>query len=97
MLPEAKSILLDPLHGNGYQFYSGIGSSLNEWVQTALKIAVGVGVWARHHNCHEHGCLRPGWRKDGDDLKCKVHHPDHPALGWFRSNHQHPRHRRQRA
>jgi hypothetical protein len=41
---------LDPLHGDGYQFWSGIGSG--------SPIFVAVGVFWHRHNCHERRCLR---------------------------------------
>lgn len=70
---------LHPLHGLGYQFYSGIGSSITEW----LTVVVAGGVWWRHHNCIEKGC----WRKGHPDPEhghpvCRRHvkHP-HPAFG----------------
>lgn len=73
----------------GYNFWSGIGSG--------SPVLVAVGVFLRKHNCHEHGCPKLGWHADAEGfVKCKVHHPDHPALGWFRSDRRHPRHRRQR-
>jgi hypothetical protein len=45
--------LLDPLHGDGYQFWSGIGSG------SPLFVALLV-LW-RKHNCHVKGCWRIAW------------------------------------
>lgn len=42
---------LDPLHGPGYQFWSGIGSSL-------APAAVGVLIYLAPTRCHELGCHR---------------------------------------
>jgi hypothetical protein len=42
---------LDPLHGAGYQFWSGIGSTL-------APFAVGALLWAMPSRCHELGCRR---------------------------------------
>lgn len=45
-----STYVLHPLHGNGYQLWSGAASG-GPWVA-----AIGM-VWHRH-NCHEAGCLR---------------------------------------
>lgn len=44
---------LDPLHGDGYQFWSGIGAGVPGLVGASL-------LYWRHHNCYEHGCWRVG-------------------------------------
>jgi hypothetical protein len=44
------------LSGNGYQFWSGIGSDLGE--VTLLGIVL---VWWHNHNCHVHRCWRLSW------------------------------------
>lgn len=81
--------LAHPLGGLGYQFFSGIGSSISEW----LTVLVAITVYVYHHNCHEHRCLRLSWHADEDGHPvCKKHHPDHPSRGWFRTNRTHPRH-----
>lgn len=60
---------------------------------TSIFALVGT-LWTKF-NCHEHGCLRLSWHHDKDGHPvCKVHHPDHPALGWFRQDKTHPRHRK---
>ena len=82
--------LAHPLFGVGYQFFSGIGSSISEW----LVVTVALATYVYHHNCHEHGCLRLTWHPDKEGHPvCKVHHSDHPARGWFRRDKEHPRHR----
>jgi hypothetical protein len=69
----------------GYNFWSGIGSG--------SPIIAGIAIWWTKHNCHEHRCPRLSWHPDADGHPvCKVHHRDHPALGWFRSDRKHPRH-----
>lgn len=45
----------EPMHGAGYQFWSGIGSDISE-----LTIIVAMITWARHKNCHKKGCWRLG-------------------------------------
>ena len=58
----------------------------------ALLALIG-GFW-HNHNCHEPRCLRLSWHPDADGHPvCKIHHPDHPAQGWFR---KHPRRARDR-
>jgi len=52
--------LWHPLGGNGYQFWSGVGSDLSEL--TLLGIA--IGAW-KHVNCEEPRCWRPGHRHPG--------------------------------
>lgn len=71
--------LLHPLGGLGYQFFSGIGSSISEW----LTIAVAISVYVYHHNCHVHKCWRLDWHPHPDHGHpvCKKHHPDHPKGG----------------
>jgi hypothetical protein len=85
----ADSYLLHPLFGLGYQFFSGIGSSISEW----LTILLAISVYVYHHNCHEHRCLRLSWHPDENGHEvCKVHSKDHPARGWLRTDRSHPRH-----
>jgi hypothetical protein len=81
--------LVHPLSGLGYQFFSGIGSSISEW----LTILLAITVYVYHHNCHVHRCPRLSWHTDecGHPV-CKTHHPDHPSCGWFRFDRNHPRH-----
>ena len=89
----ADSYFLHPLFGLGYQFFSGIGSSISEW----LTILLAISVYMYHHNCHEHRCLRLSWKADKKgNILCKVHHKDHPAKGWLRSDRSHPNHASQK-
>lgn len=77
--------LARPLQGAGYQFWSGVESAIQAAAEKALYAAVFLVLWWRKHNCHEPGCLRWAWHPDltGHPV-CKVHHPDHPARGWWR-------------
>lgn len=43
---------LDPIHGVGYQFWSGIGGAV------ALGLAAAVWSWARPERCSQLGCRR---------------------------------------
>lgn len=43
--------LLEPLHGNGYQFWSGIGSDFGE-----VFLVGAAWTLIRKHNCHVKGC-----------------------------------------
>lgn len=52
-----STYVLHPLHGNGYQWWSGAGSDLGE----VSILAVFVGA-AKHHNCHHKGCKKLGHR-----------------------------------
>lgn len=66
------------LHGDGYQFWSGIGSG--------SPIIAGFFLVLRHRNCHVHRCWRLAWHTHpghGHPV-CKHHHPhgdsEHPLL-----------------
>jgi|SRR5215472_4701014 len=62
---------LDPLHNDGYQFWSGIGSDL-------AYIAAIVALF-RHWNCHEHGCWRHGSvALENGTRTCHKHDPRTP-------------------
>lgn len=50
-----STYLLHPMHGNGYQLWSGIGSDLGE-----VSILIALATWAKHHNCETRGCWRLG-------------------------------------
>ena len=65
--------LLHPLTGNGYQFWSGIGSDFGE-----IPLLGFVWITYRRHNCHVKGCPRIQWRSHPEDdghLVCRKHHP----------------------
>lgn len=72
--------LLHPLSGNGYQFWSGIGSDFGQLTLLTGMVAISVGWW-RHHNCHVKGCWRLNWHgaptEDGHP-RCRKHHPHDP-------------------
>ncbi len=61
--------------GEGYAFFSGIGSDLTE------VLALGVFVtWVHNRNCHVQGCWRLSWKQwvdpDGHThALCRRHHP----------------------
>ena len=58
--------VLDPLNGIGYQFWSGIGSDL-----TYLGIFAAA---AKHMNCKQKGCWRPGHKHPGHGRPvCRKH------------------------
>lgn len=58
------------LHGDGYQFWSGIGSG--------SPLIVGAIVVWRRHNCHVRWCPRIIWRTHGEHELCRRHHPASP-------------------
>ena len=60
----------DPLHGDGYQFWSGVGSG--------SPVFVGIYVYWRHHNCHVRHCPRLIWKTSGEHALCRKHHPSDP-------------------
>jgi hypothetical protein len=62
---------LDPLHGDGYQFWSGIAGD--------VFIFTGLLAWWHHVNCIEAGCWRKGHKdpEHGHPL-CKRHQKKAP-------------------
>lgn len=52
---------MNPLHGDGYQFWSGIGGVLVGSV--VLPITVAVLYWLRPTRCEELGCRRKAVRR----------------------------------
>ena len=64
----------DPLHGDGYNFWSGIGSDFGE-----ATIIVAVLAWWKHRNCQVAGCPRIHLMHptDAGHYVCKRHHPGH--------------------
>ena len=74
MIADVVSLVtpLDPLHNDGYQFWSGIGSG--------SPLLAAMGAWWHHHNCVEKGC----WRKGHKDPEhghpvCKKHQDKLPS------------------
>jgi hypothetical protein len=61
-----------PLAGDGYQFWSGIGSDLGE-----LTLIGAIAAWYRMHNCHVNRCWRLSWHPHPDHGHpvCRRHHP----------------------
>jgi hypothetical protein len=68
----------DPLHSDGYNFWSGIGSDFGE-----ATILVAVLAWWKHHNCQVGGCWRIHLHTPtaGGHFVCKKHHPAHEGDG----------------
>lgn len=64
----------DPLHSDGYQFWSGIGADFGE-----ATILTAFVIWWKHHNCQVGGCWRIHLRNPtgGGHFVCKKHHPAH--------------------
>ena len=54
--------LIHPLSGDGYQFWSGIGSDFGE-----ATIVISILLIVRHHNCHVKGCPRLGHADEHGD------------------------------
>jgi len=62
--------LIHPLSGDGYQFWSGIGSDFGE---ASILTAIIVGF--RHRNCHVRGCWHLGHADPEHGFPaCKRHH-----------------------
>jgi hypothetical protein len=77
MLALTFTQLLHPLTGNGYQFWSGIGSDAGE-----LAILGGIIAIYRRHNCHIRRCWRLSWHvhpEHGHPV-CRRHHPEGRGL-----------------
>lgn len=65
-----------PLHGLGYQFWSGIGSDFGE-----ASLVTGIAVLLRHRNCHVKGCWRLGHADPEHGYPaCRRHHSKADAL-----------------
>lgn len=73
MILSSITWLFHPLHGNGYQFWSGIEGSIPQLAAVTLAAA-----WLRKHNCHVQSCPRLQWHAHPDHGHpvCKHHHPD---------------------
>jgi hypothetical protein len=56
---------IDDETSHWYAFWSGIGAD--------LPMLGGVALYVRHHNCHEHGCLRLGHRMPTGEVYCHRH------------------------
>lgn len=85
-----STYVLHPLHGNGYQWHSGIGSDIQELAIFGTVIAL-----VKHANCDAPRCFRYGPHRtaDGHHKLCRKHHPDLPnhklSLHEIRLRHQH--------
>lgn len=68
--------IFQPLHGNGYQLWSGIGSDVSE-----ITILAGALALLKHLNCDAPRCPRYGPHRtsDGQHKLCRRHHPDLPT------------------
>lgn len=71
--------VLHPLHGNGYQLWSGIASDIGEVSIFAALLTIGWHAW-RHVNCAAPKCPRVGKHvtADGHHRLCRLHFPDVP-------------------
>lgn len=76
--------LLNPLSGNGYQWWSGVGSDFGEATLITGLVATAVG-WYVHHQCHveaPRNCRRIGHRVPGTaHFACREHHPHGEVKG----------------
>ena len=63
-----------PLHGDGYQLWSGIAGSFLTSVPGWLAV---VWIYVRGQNCHVKGCWRLKWHEHPDHGHpvCRKHHP----------------------
>jgi len=66
--------LFTPLWGNGYQFWSGIGSDAGE-----VTLIIGAVTWYYHNQCHVDKCHKIGKHPFKHYKLCKKHHPGVPA------------------
>lgn len=77
-------------HGNGYQFWSGMGANFGE--VTVIGAAVAL---VRHWNCDAPWCPWRGKHPTADGLHhlCRKHHPDLPnrRLSLAEIHHRHVR------
>ena len=71
----------NPMHGAGYQFWSGIGSDLGELTIVAA-IATPAIMFYRRNNCHVKRCWRLQWHRHPETGHpvCHHHHPHDAAL-----------------
>lgn len=68
--------VFQPLHGDGYQFWSGAGSDIGE-----ITIPLAFGAWVIHHNCRKPHCLRLGHaHPDHGQPLCSRHHDHDPTV-----------------
>lgn len=72
--------LSHPLEGQGYQWWSGIGSDFG---QLTLITAVLAIAWKsyRHFECHQEKCHKLGRFTHGHYKLCAKHHPNVPSDG----------------
>lgn len=63
-----------PLHGDGYQFWSGIAGS---FLTSLPGWAVALALFLRQRNCHVYRCWRLSWHPHPDHGHpvCRHHHP----------------------
>lgn len=65
---------MNPFHGDGYSFWSGVGNDIPIYVLGVLPL---VFTWHRRHRCHVHRCWRLQWHvhpEHGHPV-CRKHHP----------------------
>ena len=68
--------LFTPLWGNGYQFWSGIGSDFGE-----ITLITAVIAWYIHNQCHVNTCHKIGKHPFKHYKLCAKHHPEVPTTG----------------
>ena len=80
-----STYILHFMHGNGYQFWSGMGSDIGE-----ATIVTALVAQYKHRNCHEKGCWRMGHQHPiTGAIHCKHHWnivPDHVPDEWIKEH-----------
>lgn len=76
-----STYVLHPLHGNGYQYHSGIGST---YTPKDAVYLFAIYKLARHRNCHHKRCPRFGHPHPKHGWPACKHHwnevPEHLAI-----------------
>jgi hypothetical protein len=68
---------MDPFHGNGYAFWSGIGNDIPVFVAGYIFAFLPHMVMTyRLNRCHYHRCFRLGHHPYRHYKYCKHHHPE---------------------
>lgn len=67
---------MNPLHGDGYSFWSGIGNDIPIYLIGVVPMFIAI---YKRDKCHVHHCWRIGRHPYKHYRLCKKHHPDVPA------------------